>query len=155
MKNYLIIFYALLVFTSGCSIGGSGKKTELKVFENNHTFSIPEIKLKTEDTFSFLVSNGLKAESFEFVVLNDGEDPILVQHLYQQSGELPESYYLFKSRPIEPGQSERVKFKTPSEPGRYHYVALSGSPKDSLFGTLIIESDVEKVVGDNNDSKPN
>jgi len=159
MKNYLIIFYAFSTFLLGCDSGlfGFGSKVkqgELRVHEDNHAFSIGEIKLSLNETFSYTVSNGLEKESFEFVLLKNGEDPILVQHLVQQSGELPESYYIFKSEPIEPGTSKKIKFEAPSKPGRYHYVALSGSPKDSLFGTLVVESSVEQMAGDNND-KPN
>ena len=157
MKSYLIIFYTFFFFVLGCNLGDFGnlgffktgsnaKKSELKVYENNHTFSISEIRLSLNETFSYTVSNGLKGEAFEFVLLKNGEDPILVQHLMQQNRTLSESYYIFKSEPIKPGKSKKIKFTVPSKPGRYHYVALSGSPKDSLFGTLVVESAVKKMV---------
>jgi hypothetical protein len=155
MKNYLIIFYAFSIFLFGCNsglfgLGSKGKQDELKVYENNHAFSIGEIKLHSNETFSYTISNGLTEESFEFVLLKDGEDPILVQHLAQQSGELPESYYFFKSEPIGPGMSKKIKFQAPSKPGLYHYVALSGTPKDSLFGTLVVEPKTKQITGDSN-----
>ena len=156
MKNCLFIFFAFSLFSLGCDSGLFGfgskiKQGELKVYENNRAFSIREIKLSSNETFSYTVSNGLETEAFEFVLLKDGEDPILVQHLVQQSGELPGSYYIFKSELIEPGKSKKIKFEAPTKPGRYYYVALSDSPKDSLFGTLVVESVMKQVAGGKNE----
>jgi len=159
MKILLIIFYASFLFLAGCDSGLFGfisknKHSEIRVYENNHTFSVSEIKLSLNESFNYTVSNDLESEAFTFLLLKNGEDPILVQHLAQQSGELPESYYIFKSEPIAPGTSKEIKFKAPSKPGRYHYIALSDSPKDSLFGTLVVEASPEQIAGDKN-GKPN
>lgn len=160
MRSYLVIFCAFLLMLSGCNLfvfkfGSKFKQGELKVFENNHTFSVSEIKLSLDETFSYTLFNGLDDEPFEFVLLKSGEDPILVQHLLKQSDHLSDSYYIYISETIEPGASKKITFKAPSEPGRYHYVALTDSPKESLFGTLIVESPDQLNVGDKNNDQLN
>jgi hypothetical protein len=153
MKVNLIIFCAMFVCLEACNSGLFGwgtkvKKGELSVSENDHSFSVPTIELSPKESFSFKVSNNLKKEAFEFVLLDKGEDPILVQHLAMQTGELPKSYYLYKSEKIEPGESLKVVFDSPERPGKYYYVALSESPKDSLFGTLIVREENAPVKGE-------
>jgi len=154
MRSIVSIFWASFMLLSACNsslfnFGSKVKQGELKVFENNHTFSISEIKLSLNETFSYTVSNGLDDESFEFVLLKNGEDPIFVQHLLQQKEQLPESYYIYKSETIKPGAKLKVTFDAPSEPGLYYYVALTDAPKESLFGTLHVESlEPLKVEGD-------
>ena len=156
MRIFLFIF---CLFLAGCNLSifsSKFKQDELRVLESNHTFSVSEIKLSLNENFSYTLFNGLDDEPFEFVLLKSGEDPLLVQHLLKQSNHLPKSYYIYISETIAPGVSKKITFKAPSEPGQYYYVALTDSPKESLFGILIVESPNQLKVGEkNNDDQLN
>lgn len=106
-------------------------------------FSVEELKTEPGKEVRFSLFNGLKKEKLRFYLLKFGEDPILVQHLKAQQGDVPEEYFLFESKDIEPNTSVEVSFNAPGVEGVYSYVGVSDLPRETMAGRLVVEKKVE------------
>lgn len=154
MKRYLLLFYAFLFLSAstvffGCDSFQSKSKVasnHIVVHENDFTFHPNEISVLAGESFSKTVSNKMKNEKLIFYLLKKDEDPLLVQQLKIQKGDVPSDYFLYKSEEIAPQTQLQVQFIAPEEKGLYYYVGISDSVKDSLFGTLIVKPKESKNI---------
>lgn len=162
MKRYLLLICALVFSTAllfslgGCDLIKLKVKPlpdQIVVHENDYTFHPNKITITAGESFSKTVTNKLKTEALTFYLLKKDEDPLLVQQLKVQKGDVPEDYFLFKSDEIAPQSALKIEFNAPKEKGVYHFVGISDSPKESLYGTLKVSTaESESLVMDKEDS---
>lgn len=147
LTKYRKILFICLIAVLGTACLPQKKAAEdvskIKVSNGDMAFSIEELKTEPGQAISFDLFNGLKKEKLKFYLLKDGEDPILVQHIKAQQGDVPKEYFLFESEDIEPNTSVAVSFDAPKEEGIYAYVGVSDLPRETMVGRLIVEKKIE------------
>ncbi len=131
----------MLIFLFGCLPKKNAIKdpSKIKVLNGDMVFSVEELKTDPGKRVSFNLFNGLKKEKLRFYLLKSGEDPILVQHIKVQQGQVPREYFLFESKDIKPNTSLEVSFNAPVKEGVYAYVGVSNFPRETMVGRLIVE----------------
>lgn len=136
------------MLTQGClpKKNASGDVSEIKVSSGDKAFSIEELKSEPGKKISFKLFNGLKKEKLKFYLLRNGEDPIVVQHIKAQQGNVPEEYYLFESTDIEPNTDLEVSFEAPLEEGVYSFVGVSDIPRETMVGRLVVAKKEEQSL---------
>ncbi len=143
MRKYrnLVLGCLTLIFLSACMPKKSviSEISKIRVSNGDMAFSVEELKTDPGKRVSFDLFNGLKKEKLKFYLLKNGEDPILVQHIKAQQGQVPREYFLFESKDIEPNTSLEVSFKAPTKEGIYAYVGVSNFPRETMVGRLIVE----------------
>ncbi len=143
MKEYRILASICIIIT--LSFGCLPKKntkddvSKIKILNGDMAFSVEELTSEPGDKVSFNLFNGLKKEKLKFYLLRSDEDPIVVQHLKAQQGEVPEEYFIFESKDIEPNTSLDISFDAPKEEGVYAYVGVSDLPRETMVGKLVVE----------------
>lgn len=112
----------------------------LSIQKSTQSFSKNRYSFKPGEKVSLKFFNGLTDQSVAFYILNEGEDPTLVQHLSLQQGELPKEYFFFRGEKILPKTETTIDFTAPDEEGDYYFVAIGDMPIEGLYGKLSIKN---------------
>jgi len=134
---------ALAIFFSKDKLNMFTDRTDadvLSIQRSTQSFSKSRYSFEPGEKVSLKFFNGLTDQSVAFYILNEGEDPTLVQHLSLQQGGLPEEYFYFKGDKILPKTEVTIDFTAPSEEGDYYFVGIGDMPIEGLYGKLSIKS---------------
>lgn len=112
----------------------------LSVRDGNLTFSKDRLSYGPDEPVTLKFFNGLRDQAVQFFLLRKGEDPILVQHINIQKGEIPDEYFIYKTDKVDPRGTADISFKAPSETGDYFYVGITTQAADSLIGKLTVRT---------------
>lgn len=144
MFKICAIFLTLLTFVSCIkSKRVSVDSSRLEVSDSDLSFNVEKLESEPGKTVAFKLVNGLRNEKLRFYLLNQGEDPILVQHLKVQQGEVPKEYVYFSSQEVSPKSEIEVTFEAPESEGTYAYVGVSAVPRETMVGHLIVQKKQE------------
>lgn len=169
----LMILSAFLLLLSSCLgskkpqtnaagqvVAPPGAEVVVEAKESSLSFDPQEIVVQSGQKLRLKVSNNLRRQDLNFLVLPIGDDPIVVSQLaLQMSSEkqnwvLPsEDYHVAQIERIAPQQSQKLSFQVPDKEGVYYFVSTFPGQADSLQGKVIVKKSLQSKDAEENDSE--
>lgn len=139
-------------------IVASSSEITIEALEKSQTFEPAEIIAKPGQKIKLKVVNGLKEAPVNFLVLQLGDDPVVVSQLaLQDSSEksawVPASDYFIGGvkKLLAPSESERLTVELPKDEGIYYFVSTYPGQSENMQGKIIIQ---ESEEADQTEIKP-
>lgn len=135
----------------------AGSDITIRVQENTLMFEPQDILVQPGQKLKIKVMNHLKSP-LNFLVLHQGDDPVVVAHLAMQSSDadrnwMPsEDYYLAATGPIAPQRTEKLTVEIPKAEGVYYFVSTFPSAPAILRGKFIVQGPAKQSSEESSDA---